>query len=398
MKTILTEQLKNICTHSKGKKPKRLSTSESELYSIPYINIKAFERGIYDEYTDGNNCNLCEDGDLLMVWDGARAGLTGKAKKGAIGSTLMKIEPKESLNKEYLFYFLKGIYRKLNTNPRGVGIPHVEPTLLWDAELSLPPIPQQQAIVSKLEELFSKLDNGVESLKTLQQQLKVYRQAVLKWAFEGRLTNVNVKDGELPEGWILKKMNEIGSWRGGGTPSKSRSDFWEQGTILWVSPKDMKYQKITDTIDKITIEAVENSSTKLIPSGSVLFVVRSGILRRTLPVALTTCEVTVNQDIQGFTPVDVMPEYVYLYVLAQNDDIRKKCSKDGTTVESIESNLLKNYPIPVCSLKDQQLIVQETESRLSVCDKIEETITNGLKEAEALRQSILKQAFEGKLV
>lgn len=265
-------------------------------------------------------------------------------------------------------------------------------------EIPLPPLPEQHAIVSKIEELFSELENGKQQLQTALQQLKVYRQSLLKAAFEGKLTNKNVKEGELPKGWIIKKLNEIGTWKGGGTPSKSKKEFWQNGSILWVSPKDMKSHKIYDTIDKITSDAIENSSTKLIPKGSILFVVRSGILRRTLPIALTVSDVTVNQDLQALTPKDVLPDYVYWYVSAKNDDIRKTCSKDGTTVESIESTLLKNYSIPICSYEEQQLIVQELESKLTVCDKIEEAITQSLQQAETLRQSILKQAFEGKLV
>jgi type I restriction enzyme, S subunit len=270
--------------------------------------------------------------------------------------------------------------------------------LLEKSDFPLPPLPEQHAIVSKIEELFSELDNGKQQLQTALQQLKVYRQSLLKAAFEGKLTNKNVKDGELPEGWIIKKLNEIGTWKGGGTPSKSKIEFWENGNVLWVSPKDMKSQKIYDTIDKITKDAIENSSTKLIPKDSILFVVRSGILRRTLPIAMTVSEVTVNQDLQALTPKDVLAEYVYWYVSAKNDDIRKTCSKDGTTVESIESSLLKNCLIPICSREEQQLIVQELESKLTVCDKIEETITQSLQQAETLRQSILKKAFDGELI
>ena len=76
-------------------------------------------------------------------------------------------------------------------------------------ELPLPPLPEQHRIVAKIEELFSSLDKGIESLKTAQQQLKVYRQAVLKWAFEGKLTNKNVVDGELPEGWKWIKLSDV---------------------------------------------------------------------------------------------------------------------------------------------------------------------------------------------
>jgi len=140
-------ELGEVCEYSKGKKPKILVTEYSKGTPYPYINIKAFEKGIFDKFTDGDKCNLCDDGDLLMVWDGARAGLTGKAKKGAIGSTLMKIEAKGEIEKEYLFYFLFSLYRKLNTNPRGVGIPHVEPILLWNSFFLIPPQPEQRAIV-----------------------------------------------------------------------------------------------------------------------------------------------------------------------------------------------------------------------------------------------------------
>jgi len=271
-------------------------------------------------------------------------------------------------------------------------------TNLNTIKFPIPPLPEQQAIVSKIEELLSDLENGKQQLLTAQQHLKVYRQSLLKAAFEGKLTNKEVKDGELPKGWTSKKLNEIGTWKGGGTPSKSRKDFWENGDILWVSPKDMKSQKISETIYKITYEAIENSSTKLISKGSVLFVVRSGILRRTLPVALTISDVTVNQDLQALTPKEVIPEYVFWYVCAKNDDIRKTCSKDGTTVESIESSLLKNYSIPICSFKEQQSIIDELGSKLTVCDKMEETIAQSLLQVKTLRQSILKNAFEGKLI
>jgi type I restriction enzyme, S subunit len=381
----------------KGKKPKRVSSIKTKEYCIPYVNIKAFEKNVIDEYTDGLGCILCEDDDFLMVWDGSRSGYVGKAIKGALGSTLMKLKfPNIDIN--YAYYFLQSKYIEINTRAKGVGIPHVDPNILWNYNLPIPPLPEQHLIVSKIEELLSDLDNGKQQLQTAQQQLKIYRQSLLKWAFEGKFTNQNLNDGELPKEWILKKFIDIGTWKGGGTPSKSRNDFWENGSIFWVSPKDMKSQRIIDTIDKITLDAIENSSTKLIPTGSILFVVRSGILRRTLPIALTICDVTVNQDIQAFTPDEVLPEYIYWYVSAKNDDIRKNCSKDGTTVESIESSLLKNYYIPICSLDEQQRIIDELESKLTVCDKIEETISQSLLHAETLRQSILKKAFEGKLV
>lgn len=301
-------------------------------------------------------------------------------------------------NYKYLYYFLKSIEQELDSKGTGTTFRAISGETIRETMFPFRSKEKQEVIVSKIEELFSELDKGIENLKLAQEQLKVYRQSVLKWAFEGRLTNENVKEGELPEGWILKTLNEIGSWKGGGTPSKSNKNFWINGKILWVSPKDMKSKTITDTIDKITLDAVSNSSAKLISKGSILFVVRSGILRRTLPVAITDSEVTVNQDLQAFTPLDVSPDFVYWYAIAKNEDIRKDCSKDGTTVESIESTLLKNYIIPVCTKKEQFKIVETLESKISVVDKMDESIYESLQEAEVLRQCILMKAFQGELI
>ena len=271
--------------------------------------------------------------------------------------------------------------------------------LLEKSDFPLPPLSEQQTIVAKIEELLSELDNGKQQLLTAQQQLKVYRQSLLKWAFEGKLTNKNLKEGELPKGWKWVKLSDLGSWKGGGTPSKQVNKYWENGYNLWVTSKDMKIGVINNSINKITDEAILNSSANKIPKGAILFVMRSGILRHTFPVAIAGKELTVNQDLQTLSPNGLATsEFIYWFIRAFNNEIRQKCSKDGTTVESIESNSLKNYPFILPPLKDQQQIVEELESKLTVCDKIEETISQSLQQAETLRQSILKKAFEGKLI
>ena len=143
-----------------------------------------------------------------------RQGYTGKAKKGAVGSTLMKIEPVNGIEKNYLYYFLLSLYTKLNTNPRGVGIPHVEPRILWNSKFVICNSLIQRAIVTKIETLFSDLDNGITNLKKAQEQLKIYRQAVLKKAFEGELTKEwrtvrSLSGDELPTAKeLLKQIKE----------------------------------------------------------------------------------------------------------------------------------------------------------------------------------------------
>ena len=110
------------------------------------------------------------------------------------------------------------------------------------------------------------------------------------------------KPPQLPDNWSYTQLNNLGEWSGGGTPSKARNDFWENGTIPWVSPKDMKRLLIDESIDSITDLALGESAAKLIPEESVLMVTRSGILEHTFPVSLNTVPVTVNQDLKALTP------------------------------------------------------------------------------------------------
>ena len=166
----------------KGKKPKRISPIKTNEYSIPYVNIKAFEKNVIDEYTDGTGCVLCEEGDFLMVWDGSRSGYVGKAIKGALGSTLVKLNF-PNLDNSYAFYFLQSKYLEINTRAKGVGIPHVDPNILWNYKLPIPPLPEQQSILSTIKELLSDLENGTQQLKFAQQPLHSYRPRFLKCAF-----------------------------------------------------------------------------------------------------------------------------------------------------------------------------------------------------------------------
>ncbi len=268
-------------------------------------------------------------------------------------------------------------------------------------EFPLPPLPEQHLIVAKIEELFSSLDKGIESLKTAQQQLKVYRQAVLKWAFEGKLTNKNVVDGELPEGWERVPLGKIIEQPKYGTSKKCDYSFTGRGVLRIpnicngiIDDSDLKYAEFDD--DEIeTYRLKEGDLLTIRSNGSVDLVGRcarvmekdqghlfAGYLIRLRPLG----EAVLSQ---------------YLLHVFSSSTLRGQIetkAKSTSGVNNINSDELKSLVIPLCSPFEQRRIVSEIESRLSVCDKIEEGIEKSLKQAESLRQSILKKAFEGKLV
>jgi type I restriction enzyme S subunit len=163
--------------------------------------------------------------------------------------------------------------------------------------------------------------------------------------------------GEVPEHWEFKKLKNMAFFAGGGTPSRENLDFWG-GPIPWVSPKDMKAEKITQAEEGITQEGLDGSTSSLIAPGHVLIVVRSGILKHTIPVAINAVEVALNQDMKAIRLNDeICSSWFFLrWVQGFNDQLLLEWGKQGATVESIEQEYLSQSLIPLPPLNEQNAI------------------------------------------
>lgn len=274
-------KLGKFVEYQKGKKPKKQSVIKSAEYHLPYVDIEAFEHGIIKSWTDGEGCRLCSDTDFLMVWDGSRSGLVGKGLKGALGSTLMRLNF-PSMENQYAYYFLLSKYQEINTRAKGSGTPHVDPDLLWNYDFPIPPYDAQKLIVTKIEELFSELDSGIASLKTAQEQLKIYRQALLKHAFEGKLTEQWRKDNadqlETPEQLLARIQTER------ETRYQQQLEEWQQAVKDWeakgkegkkpVKPRKYKPAVLSDEVIE-SLPSIPNS-WRWVSFSELLFSIRGG--------------------------------------------------------------------------------------------------------------------------
>jgi type I restriction enzyme, S subunit len=205
--------------------------------------------------------------------------------------------------------------------------------------------------------------------------------------------------GDLPPSWVWAPLSDLGTWYGGGTPSKANLAFWSNATIPWVSPKDMKLFRIRDSEDHITREAVEQSATNLIPVGSVLLVTRSGILRHSLPVAITEIPTAINQDLKALVPHNwINSTYLAYSIQAFESEILSKTSKNGTTVQSIEFYQLLSLELPIAPPREQERIVREIEKQISRIDAAIENLNRARMALKRCRASTLKAACEGRLV
>lgn len=190
---------------------------------------------------------------------------------------------------------------------------------------------------------------------------------------------------EVPRGWEWCRLLHLGYMTGGGTPSKNNPEFWD-GDILWVTPKDMKFDVIADSQDKITAKGVENSSASLIPPQSVLIVGRSGILQRTLPVGINSVSCTVNQDIKVLVPyLPEMARYIQLLLKGHETLILKELVKGGTTVQSLKYDQFQSHPFPLPPLSEQRRIVERVERLMGWCDALEA----GMEEREGVMDKLV---------
>ena len=202
----------------------------------------------------------------------------------------------------------------------------------------------------------------------------------------------------LPNTWVSASLGQLGTWLGGGTPSKANPAYWQHGTIHWVSPKDMKRFFIDSAQDQITKKAVKESATNLVPARSVLMVTRSGILAHSFPVAINTVDVAINQDLKAWRSLGVVePTYAAYFLKARARNILQGCSKDGTTVSSIDFDRLSAYSVAVAPASEQRRIISKIDELFSRIDEGEQALQRVEKLVERYRQSVLKAAVTGEL-
>lgn len=194
--------------------------------------------------------------------------------------------------------------------------------------------------------------------------------------------------------WDRVRLKDVGTWYGGGTPSKSNPSFWTDGDVPWLSPKDMGAEVLTSTIDHVTDAAVTDSSTKLVPAGVVAIVTRSGILERTLPVALVPFATTMNQDMKAVSPREgIDPRWIAWGLRAYERELLRETRKAGTTVASIEMPRFYEFELPLPAPDEQHRIVAILEDHLSRLDAAAAGIRTAARRLGQLREVALASAI-----
>ena len=377
------------------------STKYDDKYSTPVLTAgKSFILG-YTNETDGIYDNL-----PVIIFDDFTTATQYVNFKFKVKSSAMKIlkANEELALTKYLYYLMQTIHCDHDTHKR-----------YWiqtysKIKVAIPDITEQQHIVDKIEELFSKLDKGVEELNKVKEQLKIYRQAVLKEAFEGKWSydnrqSVNIETVDktlvvelptLPNEWEYVYLSKLGELSRGKSKHRPRNDkkLFEDGKYPFVQTGDVKAANKYLTSYSTMYGEFGLAQSKLWKKGTLCITIAANIAE-TCILGIDAC---FPDSVVGFDPQEDIVDRDYVRYFIEASKIRLSAFAPATAQKNINLTTLENLIIPYCHIDEQKYIVTEIESRLSVCDKIEQTVSESLQKSESLRQSILKQAFEGKLV
>jgi type I restriction enzyme, S subunit len=199
--------------------------------------------------------------------------------------------------------------------------------------------------------------------------------------------------GVIPEEWEVRRLDELGTWKGGMTPSMQNPSYWRNGTVPWISSGDVKSVLLTETGFSVTATAVKQGKTSVMPPRSVVVVTRSGILRKYLPVAMNVITMAINQDIKALMPNAKVDSIYLLHALTgYGDRILARCLKSGTTVESIEFPWLKAFTLPLPPTEEQTAIA----AALSDVDALIASLDKLIAKKRDIKKAAMQQLLTGK--
>ncbi len=324
------------------------------------------------------------------------------------GSTEINVIRCHDIKTQYLLYLLQcsSYIEKATFSMFGVaGLKRLEPEFIPNSYFPIPPQKDQTKISDYLDIKCAEIDALIAAKEKTNTLLKERRQSIIYEAVtKGLDPTVPKKDsgvewiGEIPKRWEIAALKRLGTPATGSTPSKDNADYYWDGNIPWVSSKDIKSDYLLDSEDHITQTAVDECRLTLFAPGTLIFCVRSGILRHTFPVAVATLPVTINQDLRALSLTgDVNPAFLLYYMRGMNDTIVTLYQKIGATVESIEMDWFLYFPVVLPSREEQDRIAEVLDSRCASLDQTVKQNEATIRQLKEYRQSLIYEAVTGKI-
>lgn len=290
--------------------------------------------------------------------------------------------------KFYYYYFQKNRFEQLATTFVGGGIKNSSKKKIGALSVPLPTVEEQNKIVAKIEELFSELDKAVDTLQNIKKQLAVYRQAVLKEAFDVDSYTKTIEISEITDDIRIGPFGTM----------LHKSDYISNGVPV-INPQHIKNNNICESKNITVSESKAHQLSAYMLKYNDIIMGRRGEMGR-------TAAVKENHEgwICGTGSIILRLKHnfdavLYSKILASPSIVRYlEEHATGTTMKNLNESIVKHIPVPYITIAMQKEIMMSIDKKISTCDNIDKTIDTALLQSEALRQTILKQAFEGELI
>jgi len=393
------KKMPDVVKWSSGGTPKATEKSYYENGTIPWLIIGDLNDGVVttsaSKITElglqNSSAKMIPVGTLLVAMYGSigKLGITGI--ECCTNQAIAYAKELKGVSTKYMYYYMAMMKSELISQGKGGTQKNISQTVLNSLEVLVPPEKEQKRIVNKIEELFSELDSAVETLKKTKEQLAVYRQSVLKEAFEKYEASKKVPVTELvaDEKYALA-IGPFGS-------NLKVSDYTNNGVRL-VFVKDIRNSFSSETTKYVS----EAKATELAPhcvyQGDLL-ITKMGDPPGDCCVYPYAGRGVITSDCIRIkvdeTKVDKMCLLLYIHSAYGKKQI--KGMTQGVAQKKISLERFKKFEVPRIDILEQKELVKKIQSRMSVCENIEKTVNDALIQADAMRQSILKKAFEGGL-
>lgn len=362
--------------------------------SLVYFDAKTLRE--ITEPVSRNSGVIVEKGQKVILVDGENSGeVFVIPDRGYMGSTFRILNISKQFDEMYIRYFIDIFREELKKNKIGSAIPHLNKELFYGLQFPLPPLPEQQRIVERIESLFSKLDEAKEKAQEVINSFEIRKAAILHKAFSGELTaKWREENGVGIESWERKRISECCKLGSGGTPSRKKPNYYT-GDIPWIKTGEINWNTVNYSEESITQEAIDNSSAKVYAPGAVLVAMYGmGITRG--KAAILGIEAATNQAVCVLQPKGYLfNRYLYFFFMCNYWDIREQAV--GGNQLNLSATIIGKLNIDIPNLEEQYVITELLDSIIEKEYQTKQIAESVIDQIDAMKKAILARAFRGEL-
>ncbi|HEB9971455.1 TPA: restriction endonuclease subunit S [Campylobacter coli] len=365
--------------------------------TINLQNIKFINENTYNVL---KNYKIYDDNLYISIAGTiGKSGIIPKELNGAIlTENAVKLEYiQNNISNKFMYFFtLSNIFKtQIQTSTKIVAQPKLAITRLKQIQIPLPPLKEQERIVGILDESFAKIDESIKILEQDLLNLDELMQSALQKAFNPLKDNAK-ENYKLPQGWEWKSLGEIANTSSGGTPSRNKKEYWENGNIKWLKSGELNDGYIDFIEENITEEAIKNSSAKIFQKGTLLIAMYGATAGK---LGILNLDSTTNQAICAFLHKDKNIKFLEKFLFYFLFFLRDKIIKDsfGGAQPNINQTYIKNLQIPLPPIKEQEQITSHLDELSSHVKNLKQNYQAQIKDLQELKNSLLDKAFKGNL-